>query len=297
MCSNLFNFFANTTRRGFESTKDPNYPEVNVYSHPQFRKGDWESCLAMKVPDPTARPASPEGGAVVGGANPLDPPRSVTPPAAKLASVRKGAVHQRPKLVGYRRATIDALPRGLLSAGMALPFSNGMGGAGLSRGLGGMHRGPVPRRLTDASAPSDAEVRAATATVVSAALDALRPPSLGRQVSVPRPSRSMANFARSRRHTVDALPSQFALNGSISANSATVRLDAMTNLFLERSRARLNATAVVPRSNVSLQRPASTAREALEAEVEAQASALVAAQMQRRTSRKVSLLGHLGGGV
>lgn len=37
---------------GFEVVKDPQYPEVNVYKHHQFRKGDWEACLQMKLPDP-----------------------------------------------------------------------------------------------------------------------------------------------------------------------------------------------------------------------------------------------------
>mmetsp|Transcript_17419 Transcript_17419/g.37608 ORF Transcript_17419/g.37608 Transcript_17419/m.37608 type:complete len:595 (-) Transcript_17419:108-1892(-) len=38
---------------GFDVVKDPQYPQVNVYKHPMFQKGDWEACLQMKLPDPT----------------------------------------------------------------------------------------------------------------------------------------------------------------------------------------------------------------------------------------------------
>ena len=37
--------------RGFEPVKDPRYPRANVYRHPMFLKGDWETCLKMKLPD------------------------------------------------------------------------------------------------------------------------------------------------------------------------------------------------------------------------------------------------------
>ncbi|KAL3770807.1 hypothetical protein ACHAWU_006366 [Discostella pseudostelligera] len=36
---------------GFEVLKDPNYPFVNVFRHPMFRKGDWEGCLQIQLPD------------------------------------------------------------------------------------------------------------------------------------------------------------------------------------------------------------------------------------------------------
>eukprot|EP00571_Detonula_confervacea_P003222 CAMPEP_0172322272 /NCGR_PEP_ID=MMETSP1058-20130122/45463_1 /TAXON_ID=83371 /ORGANISM="Detonula confervacea, Strain CCMP 353" /LENGTH=510 /DNA_ID=CAMNT_0013037975 /DNA_START=33 /DNA_END=1565 /DNA_ORIENTATION=- len=38
------------TMWGFEVVKDPQFPKVKVYKHPMFRKGDWEACLQMKLP-------------------------------------------------------------------------------------------------------------------------------------------------------------------------------------------------------------------------------------------------------
>ena len=37
-------------KRGFEALKDPQYPYINVFKHPLFRKGDWEGCLQIKLP-------------------------------------------------------------------------------------------------------------------------------------------------------------------------------------------------------------------------------------------------------
>jgi hypothetical protein len=116
--------------------------------------------------------------------------------------------------------------------------------------------------------------------------------------------------AKARRLTVDQPPSLLGNN--------TARLDAMTDLFLERSMARLNSRPVSlmgPRNNVGQQQQQqhsalpSLARRAtistaedimrhqslamtLQAEVEAQAKAnLAAAEQRRQAHRKVSLLG------
>ncbi|KAL7466326.1 hypothetical protein ACHAXS_006624 [Conticribra weissflogii] len=35
---------------GFTCDSDPKYPKVNVWKHPMFRKGDWEECLKITLP-------------------------------------------------------------------------------------------------------------------------------------------------------------------------------------------------------------------------------------------------------
>lgn len=35
---------------GFEKTVDETFPNVNVYKHEQFKKGDWEKCLRIEMP-------------------------------------------------------------------------------------------------------------------------------------------------------------------------------------------------------------------------------------------------------
>ena len=47
---NLEQFTACLEKWGFETVNDPNYPNVNVYRHPMFRKGDWEGCLKIQLP-------------------------------------------------------------------------------------------------------------------------------------------------------------------------------------------------------------------------------------------------------
>jgi hypothetical protein len=42
--------------RGFTVAKDPQYPHVQLYTHPMFRRGDWEACLSMKLPPGTSCP-------------------------------------------------------------------------------------------------------------------------------------------------------------------------------------------------------------------------------------------------
>eukprot|EP00579_Thalassiosira_antarctica_P011053 CAMPEP_0201909998 /NCGR_PEP_ID=MMETSP0903-20130614/1536_1 /ASSEMBLY_ACC=CAM_ASM_000552 /TAXON_ID=420261 /ORGANISM="Thalassiosira antarctica, Strain CCMP982" /LENGTH=640 /DNA_ID=CAMNT_0048444581 /DNA_START=36 /DNA_END=1958 /DNA_ORIENTATION=- len=106
---------------GFEVIKDPQFPRVNVYKHPLFRRGEWESCLQMKLPDPNdqqvvnevmkisvARSKSSQGGNnnhrlpeprrdVVSMANnlPSPPPktRSVTPPENPMREMKSHIPH------------------------------------------------------------------------------------------------------------------------------------------------------------------------------------------------------------
>lgn len=120
-------------------------------------------------------------------------------------------------------------------------------------------------------APSDAEVRSATQDIVSAAIDVLRP-------------------AGARRVTVDR-----PLPGMGSDNGGTSRLDAMTDLFLERSRARLSSRPV------SLMGPRrSSLATSVGAEVETQTKACLSAAVQNsgvyrqhHMHRKVSILGNM----
>eukprot|EP00578_Thalassiosira_sp_NH16_P005673 CAMPEP_0181138560 /NCGR_PEP_ID=MMETSP1071-20121207/34312_1 /TAXON_ID=35127 /ORGANISM="Thalassiosira sp., Strain NH16" /LENGTH=636 /DNA_ID=CAMNT_0023225405 /DNA_START=27 /DNA_END=1934 /DNA_ORIENTATION=+ len=55
---------------GFEVMNDPQYPQVNVYKHPQFRKGDWEACLNINMAmdennEPRKQGASLQEGPIV----------------------------------------------------------------------------------------------------------------------------------------------------------------------------------------------------------------------------------------
>lgn len=43
-------FLALLFKWGFENIADSQYPQVVVYKHPNFLKGDWEACLDMKLP-------------------------------------------------------------------------------------------------------------------------------------------------------------------------------------------------------------------------------------------------------
>ena len=49
-----FSIFQHIIYRGFETSYDPEYPSIQRYSHPLFRKGDWESCLQITLPQSTA---------------------------------------------------------------------------------------------------------------------------------------------------------------------------------------------------------------------------------------------------
>jgi len=146
--------------------------------------------------------------------------------------------------MGHRRATLDMPP----PSASALMGSNGMppamepgrmgGRPSLPFAAAGFHPGsshpPAPARpqhqvvqrprqvpprnmlatqraSVSGATPSDAEVRSATEDIVSRALEALRP-----------------KLGSCRRHTIDHPPT-----------GSTARLDAMTDLFLERSLARL----------------------------------------------------------
>ena len=42
--------------RGFEVAQEAQYPNVQLYKHPKFRKGDWEACLSMTLPGKVGRP-------------------------------------------------------------------------------------------------------------------------------------------------------------------------------------------------------------------------------------------------
>ena len=48
-----FNF-----NRGFEVAQEEQYPHVQLYKHPKFRKGDWEACLSMTLPGNVKHPHS-----------------------------------------------------------------------------------------------------------------------------------------------------------------------------------------------------------------------------------------------
>lgn len=43
---------------GFQISNDAKYPDINVYSHPLFRKGDWEGCLRIVKPPKSANDTS-----------------------------------------------------------------------------------------------------------------------------------------------------------------------------------------------------------------------------------------------
>lgn len=73
--------------RGFTIAKDPQYPHVQLYTHPMFRRGDWEACLNMKLPPGTSCPPPKKkkrkkntSPALVGLSPPPKKARSVTPP-------------------------------------------------------------------------------------------------------------------------------------------------------------------------------------------------------------------------
>ena len=74
--------------RGFTIAKDPQYPHVQLYTHPMFRRGDWEACLNMKLPPGTSCPPPKrkkrKSKNTAPGLAGLSPPpkkaRSVTPP-------------------------------------------------------------------------------------------------------------------------------------------------------------------------------------------------------------------------
>ena len=156
--------------------------------------------------------------------------------------------------------------------------------------------------------PSDDEVRSATQDIVGAALNALRQnETIAQQRQAQQQSRPAQ---RSRRHTVDALP-------SFSTTLASTRLDAMTDMFLERSMARLQTRPAImgPRpaltqSSVAqhqqqqfmggcggiMSRHQQSLVASIDAEVQAQTQAKVfaAQQQHRQHGRKVSMLGHMG---
>lgn len=85
--------------------------------------------------------------------------------------------------------------------------------------------------------PSDAEVQSATEEIVSAAIDALH--QNDKVQLQQQQQRQTSPLTRSRRHTIDSL------HGAANAannNCHTSRLDAMTDLFLEQSLARIQKT-------------------------------------------------------
>ncbi|KAL3783872.1 hypothetical protein HJC23_007977 [Cyclotella cryptica] len=43
---------------GFQIYNDAKYPDINVYSHPLFKKGDWEGCLRIVKPSKSANETS-----------------------------------------------------------------------------------------------------------------------------------------------------------------------------------------------------------------------------------------------
>jgi len=43
----------------FEKVDCPQYPQVDVFKHPMFRKGDWEACLQMELPHGERQAKSP----------------------------------------------------------------------------------------------------------------------------------------------------------------------------------------------------------------------------------------------
>lgn len=186
----------------------------------------------------------------------------------------------------------------------------------------GVHKHHQQMRMNHpAATPSDDEVRSATNNIVSAAMAALRPNANNLQpaaLSSPaqRPQQR-SSLQRSRRHTVDALPSN-------SSSSSTSKLDVMTDLFLERSMARLQSRPAIMgprRHTVTSLPPGTNMRQLLfggdannnsgvgnrqslfasvRAEVEAQTQATLVAssrgqQGRPQIQRRVSLLGHLGG--
>ena len=73
--------------RGFTIAKDPQYPHVQLYTHPMFRRGDWEACLNMKLPPGTSCPPPKKkkrqkntASTLLGLSPPPKKARSVTPP-------------------------------------------------------------------------------------------------------------------------------------------------------------------------------------------------------------------------
>eukprot|EP00804_Cyclotella_cryptica_P022525 CCRYP_009432-RA/>CCRYP_009432-RA protein AED:0.21 eAED:0.21 QI:0/-1/0/1/-1/1/1/0/417 len=48
--SSYWNFTRMLDEWGFKSEKDDEFPCLDVYSHPKFRKGDWEECLKIQKP-------------------------------------------------------------------------------------------------------------------------------------------------------------------------------------------------------------------------------------------------------
>ena len=216
--------------------------------------------------------------------------------------------------MNHRRATIDMMPSNMLRNMGAGAMSSMSFGAASSTGLGNVSAQQQQQQLQQTmlmrqTTPSDDEVRSATQDIVGAALNALRQNET--TVQQRQPQQQPRPVHRSRRHTVDALPSYSTTAASTS------RLDAMTNMFLERSLARLQTRPAImgPRPALTQSSVAQHQHQflggggggimgrhqqslvaSIDAEVQAQTQAKVfATQMQQRQrGRKVSMLGHMG---
>lgn len=216
--------------------------------------------------------------------------------SSSLGSPMMGYLHPSMKTgntlpMNYRRVTVDGGTGGnyMSSSVMGNDIAMLRRMERMPRPFAGLHNGrPQPQQETHMPSqmmntrptPSDAEVRSATEDIVSAAIDALRP--------------------KSRRHTI--------------SHVNTSELDAMTDMFLERSMARLSSrpTAIMgPRKTanaaqqvaVPIQHPflgVQDAKNAISrhmmmtsvgAEVEAYTKACLAARSEQQR-RKVSILGN-----
>ena len=178
-----------------------------------------------------------------------------------------------------RRATVDMMPMNMMTSGMLsssslgrtrrMPLSHSFQQQMQGKGGMGMNGSAT------AAAPSDAEVRSATKDIVSAAMNALRP----NKESVQEPVQTDANPRprKCRRHTIDAPPS------AIGQAGASSRLDAMTDLFLERSLARLKSRPA------GIMGPSATTRVPMQQQQQQPTMTSVGAE--RRASHRVSLLG------
>mmetsp|Transcript_31024 Transcript_31024/g.53023 ORF Transcript_31024/g.53023 Transcript_31024/m.53023 type:complete len:593 (+) Transcript_31024:134-1912(+) len=321
---------------GFDVIKNPQFPQVNVYRHPMFRKGDWEACLKMTLPKLTDEQAheamkrttskgvandhppqphsSPRREAVIRGIpSPPTTARSVTPPEnlkARMPQLSDASLHQQeysnlgPKYASmqqnlmYRRllqqsgveqrqivdqASVQQArrqqetsqghrslgypdnfmmnrtmpldpPRAALQKssaistpsimalsarmGKSLPFSTGFHPrSSQPQPQLQPQRRSVPSQMI--ATPSDADVQSATKDIVSAAINALR-----QDERAPVQQTQQEPQIRSRRCTIDTPPAN------------TSRLDALTDIFLEQSMARLssgpmNMAAAPPRQQVT----------------------------------------------
>jgi len=81
--SSYWNFKRMLDEWGFKSEKDDEFPGLDVYGHPKFRKGDWEACLKIQKPasfNPVTMAASKRTSPLLGPYGALADAHTCLPP-------------------------------------------------------------------------------------------------------------------------------------------------------------------------------------------------------------------------